>query len=59
MCWHYRKVTLWCSESCPLFRVSFIQGFLYSGFREVPLYAFSRIFLDACIMSIVYFGTFQ
>ena len=26
MYWHYRKVTFWCSESCPLFGASFIGG---------------------------------
>ena len=34
MYWHYRKVTFWCSESCPLF-----GGVLYSErpLSEVPL----------------------
>ena len=35
MYWHYRQVTFWCSESCPLF-----GGVLYSErpLSEVPLY---------------------
>ena len=43
MCQHYRKVTFWCSESCPLFGVSF------NGGSTVLLELYNTLHMYKCI----------